>query len=43
MAHLTSRGGYSDLVRRLNKAAQGAPEAQLLYEILAMLFTTREA
>ncbi len=43
MAHLTARGNYRDLIRRLNKASQGAPEAQLLYEILAMLFTDREA
>ncbi len=43
MAHHTARGSYSSLIRRLNKASQGAPEAQLLYEILAMLFTGREA
>lgn len=43
MAHHTARGGYTDLIRRLNKSAQGAPESQLLYEILAMLFTSREA
>ena len=43
MAHRTSRSGYNDLIRRLNKASQGAPESQLLYEILAMLFSSREA
>lgn len=43
MAHLTSRGSYKNLIRRLNKSAQGAPEAELLYEILAMLFTAGEA
>jgi ferredoxin len=43
MAHLTSRVGYRDLIRRLNKAAQCAPESELLYEILAMLFSAREA
>jgi ferredoxin len=43
MAHLTSRGGYRNLTRRLNKASQGAPEAELLYEILVMLFSEREA
>lgn len=43
MAHLTARDSYRNLIRRLNKAAQGAPESRLLYEILAMLFTDREA
>jgi len=43
MAHLTSRDGYAQLVARLNRAAQGAPPEQLLFEILGMLFTSQEA
>ena len=43
MAHLTVRSGYSNLVTRLNKFPQGAPPSDLLYKILDMLFTAREA
>jgi ferredoxin len=43
MAHLTARAGYTSLVERLNRFPQGAPPSDLLYEILRMLFTEREA
>lgn len=43
MAHATARSGYRDLVERLNRSPQGAPPSDLLYRILALLFTEREA
>ncbi|HYN41774.1 MAG TPA: (Fe-S)-binding protein, partial [Thermoanaerobaculia bacterium] len=43
MAHATARSGYRDLVERLNRFPQGAPPSDLLYRILALLFTEREA
>jgi len=43
VAHLTSRSGYQKLSSRLNLAAQGAPPSELLYRILALLFTEQEA
>lgn len=43
MAHHTLRDGYHDLVERLNRFPQGAPPTELLYRILAMLFSEREA
>ena len=43
MAHLTARSGYRNLVHRLNRHPQGATESELLYRILAMLFSEREA
>ena len=43
MAHATSRSGYQHLVERLNRFPQGAPPADLLYRILALLFSEREA
>ncbi len=43
MAHLTARSAYRDLVDRLNRFPQGAPPSDLLYRILAILFTEREA
>jgi ferredoxin len=43
MAHLTARSGYRSLVDRLNRAAQGAPPSELLYSILRMLFSEKEA
>ncbi len=43
MAHATSRGAYGALSDRLNRFPQGAPPTDLLYRILAMLFTEREA
>jgi Na+-translocating ferredoxin:NAD+ oxidoreductase RNF subunit RnfB len=43
VGHLTARGGYSRLVERLNRFPQGAPPSERLYEILALLFSPREA
>ncbi len=43
MAHRTPRSGYQDLTRRLNLYSQGAPPSELLYQILALLFSTEEA
>ncbi len=43
MAHLTPRSGYSHLVERINRFPQGAPPSELLFSILKMLFSEREA
>ncbi len=43
MAHATARGAYGALSDRLNRFPQGAPPSDLLYRILALLFTEREA
>jgi len=43
MAHHTARQGYVDLVGRLNLHPQGAPPSELLYRILEVLFSEREA
>ncbi len=43
MAHATARGAYDLLTERLNRFPQGAPPSELLFKILAMLFTEREA
>jgi len=43
MAHLTTESGYKRLVDRLNRLPQGAPSSELLYKILEMLFSEREA
>jgi Pyruvate/2-oxoacid:ferredoxin oxidoreductase delta subunit len=43
MAHRTTRGSYEQLMRRLNKFPVGAAPSELLYDILALLFTEREA
>ena len=43
MAHLTTRSGYRTLVERLNRSPQGAPPSEVLYEILKLLFSEREA
>jgi len=43
MAHHTVRKGYRDLVDRINHFPQGAPPSKLLYQILEMLFSEREA
>ena len=43
MAHHTARRAYSQLAGRLNRHPQGAPESELLYRILEMLFSEREA
>ncbi len=43
MAHRTTRSAYSRLTERLNRHPQGAPPSQLLFKILKMLFSEREA
>jgi len=43
MAHQTARTGYERLVKRLNKSPQGAPPSKLLFEILKLLVSEREA
>ncbi|MCW8892961.1 MAG: 4Fe-4S dicluster domain-containing protein [Deltaproteobacteria bacterium] len=43
MAHHTLKSGYSHLADRLNRYPQGAPPSQLLFQILAMLFSEKEA
>jgi ferredoxin len=43
VAHLTAREGYRRLVDRLNRFPQGAPPSELLYGILEILFSPREA
>jgi len=43
MAHRTLKSSYSNLADRLNRYPQGAPPSQLLYEILAILFSEKEA
>jgi len=41
--HLSVRTGYPALVERLNKSPQGAPPSDLLYAILKMLMSEKEA
>ena len=43
MSHLTSREAYTRLVDRINLFPQGAPPSDLLYAILQMLFSEKEA
>ncbi len=43
MAHATARAAYGALTQRLNRMPQGAPPSDLLYRILALLFTEKEA
>jgi ferredoxin len=43
MAHLAARSGYRNLVRRLNKGPQGAPPSELLFQILKILMSEKEA
>ena len=43
MAHNTLKSGYESLVDRLNKAPQGAHPSDLLFQILKLLFSEREA
>ncbi len=43
MAHQTVRTGYEQLTDRLNRYPQGAPPSDVLYAILQMLFSEREA
>jgi ferredoxin len=43
MAHLTVRSAYRALSDRINRFPQGAPPTALLFRILEMLFSEREA
>jgi len=43
MAHRTLKSGYSDLSDRLNRFPQGAPPSELLFSILKILFSEKEA
>jgi NAD-dependent dihydropyrimidine dehydrogenase PreA subunit len=43
LAHLTARDSYARLSERLNRFPQGAPPSQLLFRILALLFSEDEA
>jgi ferredoxin len=43
MAHHSVKSGYGQLVDRLNRFPQGAPPSKLLYKILKMLYTEKEA
>jgi len=43
VAHHLGKSGYPALVGRLNRYPQGAAESALLYKILALLFSEREA
>jgi ferredoxin len=43
MAHLTSISAYNRLAERLNRFPQGAPPTELLFKILRVLFSEREA
>jgi Pyruvate/2-oxoacid:ferredoxin oxidoreductase delta subunit len=43
MAHATARGAYEQLTERLNRFPQGAPPSDLLYRILGLLLSEREA
>lgn len=40
---MASKTGYGRLVKRLNKFPQGAPPSRLLYDILKILFSERDA
>jgi hypothetical protein len=39
MAHTTLKSGHASLVDRLNRFPQGAPPSEVLFRILAMLFS----
>jgi ferredoxin len=43
MAHLAVKDGYHQLADRLNRFPQGAPATDRLFQILALLFSEREA
>ena len=43
MAHTTLKTSYANLTERLNQFPQGAPPSDLLYKILEILFSEREA
>jgi len=43
VAHLTTQSAYTRLVDRINRFPQGAPPSTVLFAILRMLFSEREA
>ena len=43
MSHLALRSAYRGLADRLNRFPQGAPPSEVLFQILKMLFSEREA
>ncbi|MDD8026385.1 MAG: 4Fe-4S dicluster domain-containing protein [Acidobacteriota bacterium] len=43
MAHRAARDAYRSLSERLNRFAQGAPPSELLFKILRILFSEKEA
>src|SRR5512139_647601 len=43
MAHATTKQAYRELADRLNRFPQGAPPSDLLYQILGLLMSEREA
>lgn len=43
MAHHFNNSAYGRLVDRLNRFPQGAPASDVLFDILKMLFTEKEA
>ena len=43
MSHLTVRSAYRDLADRINRFPQGAPPSDVLFAILRLLFSEREA
>ncbi len=43
MAHNTLKTGYTHLVNRLNRHPQGAPPSEVLFSILKILFSEKEA
>ena len=43
MAHRTARDSYPRLIERLNRFPQGAPPSEVLFRILKILFSEREA
>ena len=43
MSHLTARSAYRDLADRINRFPQGAPPSDVLFAILKLLFSEREA
>ena len=43
MAHDVVKSGFTSLIDRLNRFPQGAPPSELLFKILQMLFSEKEA
>ena len=41
MSHISAKKEYKNLVDRLNKFPQGAPESKTLYQILAAVLTLK--